>query len=100
MDQWQRAREGFIESKDVPLYILKKTEVRVSLKQCRQWLRSGAILRMYPRHYKVTSDKYMFTTEKQIDKFLKRMSDGTKFKNTVDGYRGRLFDRVRRKGFR
>jgi len=100
MDQWEKARQGFIESRDVPLYVLRKTKVRVSVRQCRQWLLNGAILRLFPRHYKVTSNKYIFTTEKQIDKFLKRMEHATKFKNSAYGYRGRLFDRVRRKGFR
>jgi len=97
MDRWKTVRSGFIESREIPLYVLRKTGVRITVRQARGWLRNGAILRMYPRYYKVTSDMYMFTTEKQIDKFLKRMGNATKFKRSLTGYKKLLFDKARKR---
>jgi hypothetical protein len=95
MGKKKKLREGLIESKDVPLYVLNRTGLRVSTRRVHQWLKKGLILRVYPLEGPRNKQR-KFTTTKQVDKFLEKMSDGTKFKNSLSDYQRQLFDQAHR----
>ena len=90
INRWAQVKKSYIEARDIPLYILKKTEVRVTVRQVCRWIRQGAMQQYFPPAYKLTSRK-VFTTKKQVDKFLKNAGTATKFKKSLDGYLQVLF---------
>jgi len=96
INRWAQVKKSYIEARDIPLYILKKTEVRVTVRQVCRWIRQGAMQQYFPPAYKL-STRLIFTTKKQVDKFLKKAAAETKFKKGLSGYRKILFNHARQR---